>query len=72
MTPTWRRIMWVIELLVKERPRRVSDIVASTGWSRRDVDDACYELVQESRIVIRPDSFMVAAQSCLVSEIKGV
>lgn len=55
-TNNYRQLMWVIPLLLEDGPRTFGDIVRTTGWSKRDAEDAIYECVQEGVIRMRNDS----------------
>lgn len=56
MSPGAKKILWLVELLIRERPRTSGEIEASTELPYRDVEAACYELVQSGVVRLRPDS----------------
>lgn len=51
-----KKCMWLFEVLLEDGPRTTSDLCRTTQMSRRLVEDCIYELVQQGRVFIRPDS----------------
>lgn len=73
-----KKCEWMLLELVRSEPRRVTDLVASTGLPRRVVDDAMWALLQRGEVfmdassVFRVDAcdgayvdFQGAARACL-------
>jgi len=57
-----KRCEWLFYELIKDEPRTVFHLAKSTGIDRRIVDDAVYELIQQGKVKILPDSRLQACE----------